>query len=225
MPLESAATVPAPRQDAPTLRATTAAGEAPDESALQSPVDVSLPPPSADPDQAVKDALRRRAEAAEAALAELRRRERVRVEADSPAAQFPPQVTESQPPSSITKTDAVIGKVVRSVAIKLAARFGWTPLLVALGVGGTVAVVAKPSAQPEKLEAALSRIEALERQDKLRGTQVNGSLDREAIVSEFLKCLYEQQVEGFGQLLPAQDKMGSAALPKPFVDKCRARRP
>lgn len=171
--------------------------------------------------------LKERAEQAKR-IAELERDARAREEVRSPAATFPPPVTpapDKAPSSAPSKTDAAIGKAVRTLAVKLATRLGWTPLLVALGVGGAGAYVAKPAAEPARLDAALARIEALERQDKLRGTQLNGALDREAIVNEFVKCLGEQQAEGFSQLLPAADKQGSAALPKPFVDKCRNRKP
>ena len=80
------------RTDPPAAAETTAT-----ESAPQAPPDSSLPPPSLSPDAASLEALRRRAESAEARRDELERRERIRAEAASPAS-WPPRVAPSPVP-------------------------------------------------------------------------------------------------------------------------------
>lgn len=179
-----------------------------------------LPPPSQDPDEASREALRRRAEAAEAKAAELERRERVREETASPNT-FPPKVesapvivTPSAPP------DAAIGKSLRYLAGRL-----WPLFVAAAGIGGGVTAVAKPTADPAKADATLAHLEELARKVDRVDFKVNGLLDREPQLTEFVECLYEQQADYFEQLLPSQQRLVTGSLQRTWVDRCRTRKP
>lgn len=195
--------------------------------AQQGPPSSTLPPLSEDSKDAQIVALRARAEAAESAKAEFERRERVAAETQSPAT-FPPKIEQRRPSppagtrveTASTPPDAAIGKSVRYLLGRL-----WPFFLAAAGIGGGVTAVAKPSVDPAKADATLANTEALRRDLGLMRTQLNGALDREAASSAYVQCLAEQQAEYFAQLSPAPDKMGSAAPLKPFVDRCRNRRP
>lgn len=160
-------------------------------------------------------------------IAELERDARAAAEAK--VATFPPSVQPqrkpSPPPDSGAKRDQAIGAAVRTLAVRVAAKLGWTPLLVALGVGGGVTAIAKPAADPAKTDAVLANTEAIKRELELTRRQLNGLLDREAARDAYLACLAEQQAEYFAQLTPAADKMGAAAPLKPFVDRCKNRKP
>lgn len=231
LPLEHRPTAPAAALSASTLRAPTPAtgtripvGQTP---ASGQPAG-SLPPPSQDPAHAQVEALRRRAEAAEARTAQLERD--ARAAADTHLQTYPPKVEPQRHPSPVpssapTKVDAAIGKAVRTLAERLAARHGWMPLLVALGVGGGATAVLKPSADPAKADATLVKLDELRREVSLLRVQLNSALDREAASSAYTECLAEQQAEYFAQLSPALDRMGAAAPLRPFVDRCKSRKP
>lgn len=196
---------------------------------VQTPVSgppVSLPPPSHNPELAMAEALRRRAEAAEARAQEAERQLRVQAEVRSPAT-FPPSVRHQTPvPSSApTKTDAAIGKAIRTLAVRLATKLGWSPVLVALGLGSGATAVLKPSADPAKTDATLANTEAIKREQALQRTQLNGVLDREAVRDAFALCLYEQQDEYFSQLMPSQEKLVNPQPLRAWINRCKSRKP
>lgn len=159
--------------------------------------------------------------AARAKLAEYERRERVQVESRGPGPYQPPLRSQSPVPSSApSKADAALGMTVRHLLAK-AAPF----LLAAAGIGGGVTAIAKPSADPAKTDATLANIEELGRKIDRVDTKVNGLLDREPQLTEFVECLYEQQADYFEQLLPSQQRLVTGSLQRTWVDRCRNRRP
>lgn len=95
----------------------------------------SLPPASQHPDRASLEAVRRRAEAAETELAELKRQKRVQAEAASPAS-FPPAVT---PPAA----PVIVHQGVSSETLE-AYRKAQTKLMMA--VAGLLVAIAAPCA-------------------------------------------------------------------------------
>lgn len=181
-----------------------------------------LPPPSQSPDAASQEALRRRAEGAEAELAELRRRERVRAETASPNT-FPPRVAERgdvQPPKS-APPDAALGRSLRYLAGRL-----WPLFLAAAGVGGGVTAVAKPTVDPAKADAVLASQQAMQADVALLREQVAGMLKREAARDQYTTCLEEALEDMGSQLLPAQDRQGSAAPLRAWIrSRCQRLRP
>jgi len=227
LPREHAATVPASAHTARTQRAgTPVSGQAVRiENAPQSALG-SLPPPSQSPDVASLEAVRRRAEAAEAKVAELERDARAAAEARQQT--YPPKVEQRRPSppagtrveSASTPPDAAIGKSVRFLLGKL-----WPFFVAAAGIGGGVTAVAKPSVDPAKTDATLANTEAMKRDLALVRTQLNGALDREATRDAFVLCLYEQQGDYFGQLLPSQEKLVTAQPLRVWVDRCKTRKP
>lgn len=205
---EHAATVPAPRLDAPTARPTPPAGLV-----------------AQSPDAAVLEALRRRAEAAEA---ELVRRDRVRAEAESPAAAFPPPVSAAPSPRRPSPAPASSG------GLRIEGPGGWklsvpqaamVALLAAAGIGGGVTAVAKPAADPAKTDALLAAQAAMAADVALVREQLAGVLKREAARDAYVRCLEESLDEIGEQLLPAQDRVGSAAPLRAYVKRCQRLRP
>jgi hypothetical protein len=141
---------------------------------------------------------------------------------------YPPQVIqapEKPPLSESSKHDAAVGKVVRTLAVKLAAKMGWTPLLVALGVGGGAVAVGRPAGDPVKTEAQAVEVAALKRDHALVVEQLTGVLKREASRDAYIRCLDETLADMGSQLLPAQDRLGSAAKLRAYVDRCARLRP
>jgi hypothetical protein len=180
------------------------------------------PGPAAEPD------LRSALAAAEKRNDELERRERVRTEAQSPGG-WPPKAeqrpTTPAPSSEPTKTDAAIGKVVRTTATRLAERYGLMPLLLVFGLGGGVTAIAKPGVDPAKADAILVSQEATRADVALLREQVAGMLKREAARDQYTRCLEESLDEIGEQVLPAQDRLGSAAPLRAYTKRCQRLRP
>lgn len=223
-PLALRPTAPASALTKPTVRvATPPAGI--DTTAPLAPALEPTVPPASNVDAASLELTRKRAEAAEAKLAEAERRLRVRTETDSPAS-FPPKVQERAKGAASAGTtlssppDAAIGRSVRYLLGKL-----WPLFVAAAGIGGGVTAVARPSTDPAKTDAVLANTESIKRELELTRKQLNGVLDREAALTVYVECLAEQQATYLEQLSPAPDKMGAAAPLKPFVDRCKNRRP
>lgn len=157
--------------------------------------------------------------------AEVARLERdARAAAEARQVTYPPKVEQRSqtpvPSSAPTKSDAALGAGVRHLLGKFAPF-----LLAAAGIGGGVTAVAKPSADPEKADATLASVEELGRKLDRVDTKVNGLLDREPQLTEFVECLYEQQADYFEQLLPSQQRLVTGSLQRTWVDRCRNRRP
>lgn len=159
--------------------------------------------------------------------AELERQARVAAESRAPGPyQKPIERSQSPVPSSApSKTDAVIGKVVRTGATKLAERYGLMPLLVAVGLGGGVVAVAKPTAEPGKVTALEARVGTLEQQAMASAALQSKAIQREALRDAYFQCLLEEVSEAMAQLLPAQDRVGNAAPMKPWVERCSRLKP
>jgi hypothetical protein len=159
VPIEGATTVPAPRQDVPTLPAGQSAASTPTES--------------------IAAALRARAEAAEAKIAaaeakaaELERRERVRAEAASPAT-FPPPVMQAESPlSSVVATRGERGERGKpsSFISQLPA-----VLIATTGLVTALAAIWKPAPDTKADEAYAAIREELVKQN--RALQANGDSD------------------------------------------------
>jgi hypothetical protein len=182
----------------------------------------SLPPPSQDPSEATILAARRRAEAAEARVAELERQARVRAETDQ--ASFPPPVTPSPAPKPTVEAEpAVLSWLIASATRNAKAI---KALVAAFGIaGGAGAITVATNDKPAVETALRAELDAEKRKTTLMRQQLDGSLNREAAWQDYTTCLAEQQAEHFAQLLPAADRMGSADKPKPFLDKCKSRKP
>lgn len=236
LPVELAPTRPAPRNP---LRHQTWRIPTPPSAMAQARR--SEPPPTDGASQAADaatgqpDATARELAEARHRIAQYERDERARAEASLQT--YPPAISEKSPdPRGIlpdgrhtsaagktdsaapdSKLDRALGQTIRL----LFARYGW-PLLAAAGIGGAVL---KPAADPAKTEATLAKTEQIMRELTLTRQQLNGLLDREAARDVYLQCLAEQQAEYFAQLSPAPDKMGAAAPLKPFIDRCKSRKP
>lgn len=221
LPGELAPTKPAPAR--PSLKKTWRVPTPPSAvaAARRTPV-----PPSDDPPAPADVATGQPGPSAElletrAKLAEYERRERVQLESRGPGPYQPPLRSQSPVPSSApSKTDAALGMTIRHLLGK-AAPF----LLAAAGIGGGVTAVAKPSADPAKTDAILVKFDEFGRKLDRIDAKVNGVLDREPQLGEFVDCLYEQQREYFEQLLPSQDRLVTGELRRTWVDRCRNRRP
>lgn len=200
----------APRLDAPTVRATPAGGI-----------------PAQSPEDAAQEALRRHNRELEAELAEFRRRERVQAEAASPNS-YPPKTVErhpSPPPATRAEVDSKPPDAELGKAGRWLARKAWPYVVAALGVGGGVTAVARPTTDPVKMDAVLARLEAIEhKQDRIEAKQT-AAADREADRDDFIECLYQQQIDYFEQLLPSQERLTTAQPLRTWIDRCRNRRP
>jgi hypothetical protein len=160
---------------------------------------------------------------ARAEIAERDRRDRVQLESRGPGPYQPPIERRPSPvPSSApSKTDAAIGLTVRHLLSK-AAPF----LLAAAGIGGGITAVAKPSADPAKTDAVLASQEAMRADVALLREQVAGMLKREAARDQYVLCLEEVLDDVGEQVLPAQDRLGSAAPLRAYVkQRCKRLRP
>jgi hypothetical protein len=110
--------------------------------------------------------------------------------------------------------DAALGKAVRGLLVKLAG----TIVAAALGAGG--AVMARPAAAPERVEATRDRVAELERQlarereDRLASDQQARELRRA------VRCLRDVMGDGFEQLLPPVDRMTGTHRLRPWIDPC-----
>lgn len=156
-------------------------------------------------------------------VAQLERDARAAAEAKQVA--YPPKVSERSPspPAGTrisTPPDAAIGKSVRYLLGKL-----WPFFVAAAGIGGGVTAVAKPSADPVKQDATLANTEALRADVALIREQLTGVIKREASRDAYTKCL-EESIDDVGeQVLPAQDRLGSAAPLRAYVKRCQRLRP
>jgi hypothetical protein len=187
----------------------------------------SLPPPSHSPELARIEALRRRAEAAEDRAQEAERQLRVQAEVRSPAT-FPPSVrTQTPVPSSApTKADAAIGKAIRTLAVRIATKLGWSPVIVALGLGSGATAVLKPSADPAKANATLVIVEGMRGDVATIRDQLSGVIKREAARDAYTTCIEESLDEVGVQLLPAQDRLANASPLRAYVkQRCARLRP
>jgi hypothetical protein len=190
-----------------------------------------VPPPDDTPDEpeasqgqpgaSARD-LKEQLAAERAKVTELERRERVRTESQGPGPyQRPIERRQSPVPSSTPgKVDQAIGLTVRHL-LGRAAPF----LLAAAGIGGGITAVAKPSADPAKADAMLASQEAMRADVALLREQVAGMLKREAGRDQYTTCLEESLDEIGEQLLPAQDRLGSAAPLRAYTKRCKRLRP
>jgi hypothetical protein len=139
---------------------------------------------------------------------------------------YPPKVTPQRSPSPIpsstpAKVDQALGMTVRHLLAR-AAPF----LLAAAGIGGGVTAVAKPSADPAKTDAVLASQEAMRADVALIREQMAGVLKREAARDQYTLCLEEVLDDMGEQVLPAQDRLGSAAPLRAYIkQRCRRLRP
>jgi hypothetical protein len=137
-------------------------------------IPVSLPPPSSDPETASKEALRRRAEAAEVELAELRRQDRIRAEAQGPGSYQPP-VAPGEPPAQspiATAQQGARGEPGKpsSVLAQVAAL-----LMAATGLVTATAAILKPAPDTKAAESYTAIRDELVKQNK--ALQANGDSD------------------------------------------------
>jgi hypothetical protein len=181
---EHAATLPAPRVDAPTRRVPTPTD-------VRIDLGTPLPPPSDRPEGAVIEALRRRAEAAEARLQH------------APPASVPPA------------TDQALGRSVRF----LVARF-WPLLLAAVGLGGGAVATARPTADPAKVAATTAELAAVQSRLTILEAERSAAQSREVQRDAMIRCLRRLYDEAHQQTLPAPDRMGTAQKPRPWKDDC-----
>ncbi len=182
----------------------------------------SLPPMSQSPEAASNEALRRRAEAAEADRDELLRQGRVQAEARGPGPYQVPVRSQSPGPSSApSKADAALGASLRHLLGK-AAPF----LLAAAGIGGGVTAVAKPGADPAKTDATLANVEAMRADMTVMREQLSSVIKWQATQGAYTKCLEEALDEVGEQLLPAQDRLANASPLRAYVkQRCARLRP
>lgn len=175
LPAEVAPTLPAPnplqrstvrRPTPPSSVALARRSDPPVGSASPPPADAatgqlgaSLPPPSGDPEVAVREALRRRAEAAEARAAELERQSRVREESLQPGPYQPPVVVVDERPTKAPDSSGGDGsaKALRSALTKLV--LGLAALLALLGIPLTAYIQALTT-QIERSNAKASQANA-----------------------------------------------------------------
>lgn len=172
-----------------------------------------LPAPSQRPEQAAVEALRRRAEAAEAKAADA---DRLRRERDEARAATTPTIA---PESHHGLSDETIGKLVRELGGILAKKIGLPAALLAMLGGGGYAMHAaseKPAPPPltaAQLDAAI---------DKLR-TRKGGLDDVTRAVNDLAqvsKCTRRKVTQIGESVLPAPDHMGAQRKPQPFEDDC-----
>ncbi len=132
LPTEHAATLRAPSTTArtiPTPAAGTVAVASP-----QAPPSSTLPPLSEDPETAVKEALRRRAESAETELAELKRQARVQAESEGPGPYQAP-IGSTADPAPVAPTTGAQGE--RGERGKPSSKLAQLPAIL-LGAAGLV---------------------------------------------------------------------------------------
>lgn len=189
-------------------------------------------PPTASDSSPPQDAPQSLPEAQEAILrrelaeerAKTARLERdVRAEAEARQATYPPSVRTQSPVPSTTpaKVDQAIGASVRHLLAKAAPL-----LLAAAGIGGGATAVLKPSADPAKADAVLASQEAMRADVALLREQVAGMLKREAARDQYTVCLEEALEDMGSQLLPAQDRQGSAVPLRAWIrQRCQRLRP
>jgi len=207
-----------PEHQAPTVRTPTPA----DGLAVGRIANASEAPRSAEQGQlaallAERDKLR-------AEKAELERQKRATAEASVQS--WPPAVTPAPKPVAVVvepDSSAVIAWLVKRAVANRAAIMA---LVAALGIGGGATAIKQATDKPGPSDAALVQAIAEQgREAALTRKQLNGILDREAASTAYLDCLAAQYAEHFEQLLPAPDKQRSAALPRPWLDRCKGRKP
>jgi hypothetical protein len=156
--------------------------------------------------------------------AELERQQRVHREAQGPGPYQPPVQQRSQTPvpSSVpSKADAALGASLRAL-LGRAAPF----LLAAAGIGGGVTAVVKPSVDPAKADATLTNVEAMRADLSVVREQLTSVLKWQAAQGPYTKCIEESLDEVGEQVLPAQDRLGSAAPLRAYVkQRCARLRP
>lgn len=177
----------------------------------------SLPPPSMSPEAATVDALRRRAEAAEARRDELERRERVRSEAQSPAG-WPPRVERSQSPVPSSERESkppsrgdwakLRFKVATAIVAALVLVIG------ALAYWGVAAINAKAEAIKAAQEA---KKDADSREEQWRSWA--------SVVIWIEDCRDGRDVRSGEMLLPDLNKQGSARKLEPWQNPCSPKLP
>jgi hypothetical protein len=151
-----------------------------------------------------------------------------RAAAEATVESYPPKVSACSPsPAPATRTevasappDAAIGRTARWVGGKI-----WPFLVAAAGLGGGAVGIAKPTTDPAKTDAILTRLESIERKQDHQDAKLNGLLDREEPFADFVECVYEQQADYFAQLLPSQEHLTATQPLRVWVDRCRNRRP
>jgi hypothetical protein len=125
------------------------------------------------------------------------------------------EVTKEDPPVSVAPaTDQALGKLVRL----LLRQFGPPLLMAALGAGG--AVIARPGANPERVDATATRVTELEQRLKTEREERLVAEEQARTLRRTLRCLRDQQADAFEQLLPTNDRMGSAKRLRPWSDDC-----
>ncbi len=205
----------APSTTAKTIPTPAAGTKAPD--AATGLAGASLPPPSQSPEAASLEAVRRRAEAAEARAQEAERQLRVQLESKGPGPyQQPVERKPSPAPVSVAPTtDQAIGKGLRLILGKL-----WPVFLAMAGIGGGATAVLKPTAQPEKVDATAIRVTNAERaiDAEVKRTQAIEDYARE--LARVNRCLRKQQSTVNGSILPAPDHFGAARKQQPWDDVC-----
>lgn len=205
-----------PPLPAPTTAKTipTPAAETVAVSALQGPPSSTLPPLSEDPEVTINEALRRRAEAAEARAAELERQARVAAETASPAT-FPPKVERRQSPIPVSVAPeskapdraawAKLGYRVAAAAVGAAIL-----IIAALGFWAVAAINAK--AEATKAEQAAKVKETETREEKWRKWAT--------VAAWILDCRDKRDVKAGEMLLPDPQKMGAARKMEAWQNPC-----
>ena len=159
---------------------------------------------------------------ARARIAQLERDARAAAEAKVES--YPPQVedrTRTPTPSPSSGPEAKVDRAVGHGVRLLLARYGW-PALAALGIGGAAL---RPAADPAKQDATLTNVEAMRADVALIREQLAGVLRREAGRDAYTRCLEETLDDVGSQLLPAQDRAGSAQPIRAYVSRCQRLRP
>ncbi len=160
------------------------------------------------------------------ARGELAKRDRDdRAAAEAKLQTYPPKVAQPRsvspvPSSAPSRTDAAIGKVVRTNAARLAERFGLMPLLVVFGLGGGAAAVVRPAASPEKLDALMVRVTELETRASNEAERRARAEDYARELARVTRCLRKQQAGVNASILPAPDHFGAAKKQQPWDDVC-----
>lgn len=128
-----------------------------------------------------------------------------------------PKVEAESPPVSVPPAaDQALGKAVRTII----RQFGAPLLMAALGAGG--AVVARPAAAPERVDATAARVTELEARLKREREERLESDDQARALRRVLRCLRDANGDAFDQLLPPADRLarGSAPRLRPWSDDC-----
>lgn len=121
---------------------------------------------------------------------------------------------ELAPPSVPPATDAALGRAFRALLGKALAA------ALASALGGGAVVLARPAAQPERVEATAERVTAAERELAATRRQVLAAEEYSRELARIATCLRRQQGAVNEAAQPAPDRMRASRLAQPWVDVC-----